>query len=117
VEKMNAFAPQHSRLFKEMILVAAPDKPFLYTPKGSMRRSATLDAYEAEIAAAYDAVAEAAQEDIPAPTDWNLANILPFVRKVVSNVILKTTLSDEDDLFQHGCDRFAVSATPMLGHS
>jgi hypothetical protein len=79
VEKMNAFAPQHSRLFKEMILVATLDKPFLYTPKGSMRRSVTLATYEVEINAAYDAVAEAAQEDIVGPKDWNLADVLPFV--------------------------------------
>jgi hypothetical protein len=89
-----------------MILVASPEKPFLYTPKGSMRRSATLNSYETEIEAVYEAVAEAAQEDIAAPLDWSAEDTLRFVRQVVSGVT-KAEISDDDDLFQHGCDRSA----------
>jgi hypothetical protein len=91
-----------------MILVASPEKPFLYTPKGSMRRSATLDSYEAEIEAVYKAVVEAAQEEIVVPLDWSTEDTLRFVRQVVSGV-MKAKISDDDDLFQHGCDRSASS--------
>jgi DNA-directed RNA polymerase specialized sigma subunit len=87
-----------------MIIVASKEKPFFYTPKGSIRRSATLELYEAEIHTTYHAVAETAQEDIPVPPEWSLEFALPFVRRVVSSVI-KASLEDDDDLFQHGCDR------------
>ncbi|EIN04342.1 acetyl-CoA synthetase-like protein [Punctularia strigosozonata HHB-11173 SS5] len=103
VEQMNAYAPQHSRLFKEMILVASPDKPFLYTPKGSIRRQATLNEYEAEIEALYTSIEESSQSDIAAPTEWNSESTLDFVRKTV-HTVLKAAITDEDDLFQYGCD-------------
>jgi hypothetical protein len=87
-----------------MILVTCDEKPFLYTSKGSIRRSATLDLYEEEIHALHNAVAETTQEDILAPSDWSLDTALPFVRRVVSSV-MKAHLTDDDDFFQHGCDR------------
>ncbi|THH03896.1 hypothetical protein EW145_g5919, partial [Phellinidium pouzarii] len=62
IEKMNAFAPTHSRIFKEMILVANPAKPFEYTSKGTLRRQPIINEYRQEIDALYDAVAESAQE-------------------------------------------------------
>jgi hypothetical protein len=119
---MNEFAPQHSRLFKEvreelhalvrlaqglqMIIVASPAKAFLHTPKGNVRRDATIVLYQREIDDAYDAVAASAQEDIPAPPEWSTADTLIFVRRVVLGVI-KAQVSDMDDIFQHGCDRCA----------
>ncbi|KAK0461856.1 uncharacterized protein EV420DRAFT_1477578 [Desarmillaria tabescens] len=36
VKKMNQFAPQHSRLFKEMIIVTKPGQPFTYTAKNTV---------------------------------------------------------------------------------
>ncbi|KAJ7819956.1 hypothetical protein B0H14DRAFT_3089317 [Mycena olivaceomarginata] len=77
VEKMNAFAPQHSRLFKEMILVSKPNKPFTYTAKMTARRQAIITDYEDEIAELYDAV----------------------VRKVVVGDV-----RDDADIFRYGCD-------------
>jgi hypothetical protein len=124
IVRMNAFAPQHSRLFKEvrhpahsivsqptnttitkqMILVASPSKPFQYTSKGSIRRQVTLDLYTAEIEAVYASVEESTQTDIAAPVEWTPELARDFVRKVVHSV-LNTPVSDQDDFFQHGCDR------------
>ncbi|KAK0230496.1 hypothetical protein IW262DRAFT_1453406 [Armillaria fumosa] len=53
VERMNRFVPQYSRLFKEMILVAKPRKPFTYTAKNTARRQAILDDYSEDILAVY----------------------------------------------------------------
>ena len=101
---MNAYAPQHSRLFKEMILVASPSKPFTYTAKGTTRRKAIVNDYEPEIEAAYKSVEESAQGDIPTPSEWTSDTARDFIRRTVHSV-LKQELKDDDDFFQYGCDR------------
>ncbi|KAG7093077.1 putative NRPS-like protein biosynthetic cluster, variant 2 [Marasmius oreades] len=103
VEKMNAFAPQHSRLFKEMILIADAAKPFRYTAKGSVRRQLLLKDYEDEISKLYEDVETSTQPDIPAPSHWDTISCRNFVRKVVRSV-LPNGVGDDDDLFLHGCD-------------
>ncbi|KAJ6583069.1 hypothetical protein DFH09DRAFT_978909 [Mycena vulgaris] len=103
VIKMNAFAPQHSRLFKEMILVSKPENPFTYTAKMTARRQAVIAAYEDDIAALYDTVAQTAALNIPPLLAWDAASILDFVRDVIHNV-MATRVGDEEDIFQHGCD-------------
>lgn len=107
VEAANTFAPSHSRIFKEMILVASPGKPFSYTPKGTARRLAVITDYEAEIAALYKAAAESSQEDLEGP-NWSTCSyldILAFVRSVVQKTLTRTELlSDDVDIFNAGCD-------------
>ncbi|KAJ3915010.1 male sterility protein-domain-containing protein [Lentinula edodes] len=103
IEQMNNFAPQHSRVFKEMILVASPSKPFMYTAKNTARRQAILNQYEEEIEAVYKAVEETTQSDIPAPVEWNPLSTKSFVRNIVTQV-LSHTVKDGDDIFQYGCD-------------
>ncbi|TCD70281.1 putative NRPS-like protein biosynthetic cluster [Steccherinum ochraceum] len=105
VEKINEYAPQHSRLFKEMILVTSEAKPFTYTAKATPRRQAIINEYEPEIDAIYAAVAESSQADadLEPPKTWDLPGTLAFVRTVVSRVVL-AKLKDSDDMFQKGCD-------------
>ncbi|PCH42382.1 acetyl-CoA synthetase-like protein [Wolfiporia cocos MD-104 SS10] len=103
VEKMNAYAPQHSRLFKEMILVSSPAKPFQFTAKGTVRRAAMIKEYEEEIEAAYEQVEKSEQSDIPLPSQWDDSTAIGFIRAVVSRIITRA-VGDEDDIFQHGCD-------------
>ncbi|KAK0461852.1 uncharacterized protein EV420DRAFT_1665230 [Desarmillaria tabescens] len=107
VERINRFAPQHSRLFKEMILVAKPRKPFTYTAKNTARRQAILDDYSEEITAVYKTVEESTQANIPPPLEWDDISTKEFVRTVVFQV-LSHSISEDDDLFQHGCDRLAT---------
>ncbi|PBL02838.1 acetyl-CoA synthetase-like protein [Armillaria gallica] len=103
VERINKFAPQHSRLFKEMILVAKPGKPFTYTAKNTARRQAILDDYSEEITAIYKTVEESTQANIPPPLEWDDISTKEFVRTVVFQV-LSHSISEDEDLFQHGCD-------------
>ncbi|CAL1709820.1 unnamed protein product [Somion occarium] len=103
VERMNAYAPQHSRLFKEMILVASPSKPFTFTGKGSVRRHAIIKEYDAEIQVCYDAVENLAEGNTTVLEGLNEGQVLDFVRQVVAG-ILTQKVSDDDDLFQFGCD-------------
>jgi hypothetical protein len=122
---MNDFAPQHSRIFKEvglvflcpsimfvdkpalqMILVASPSKPFEYTLKMAPRRPTIIAEYEPEINAVYEAVKETTQAASVLPEVWTPENTLGFVQSVVQNV-LKEEVADDSDIFQHGCDRCA----------
>ncbi|KAI0821733.1 acetyl-CoA synthetase-like protein [Trametes gibbosa] len=103
VERANAFAPQHSRIFKEMILVTSPSKPFQLNMKGLPRRVFILNEYEAEIEALYKSVEESAQSDLSPPEDWDDESTRVFVRDVVQRT-LRRPLSDDDDIFRNGGD-------------
>ncbi|OBZ65541.1 2-succinylbenzoate--CoA ligase, chloroplastic/peroxisomal [Grifola frondosa] len=103
VERMNECAPGHSRLLKEMILVASPSKPFAYTAKGTPRRGIIVDAYKEEIEGLYDVFELWSQADIPIPHSWIGDEPLKFVRSVIEGA-MKTDLQDDQDIFQHGCD-------------
>lgn len=87
-----------------MIIVAHPSKPFLLTPKGSLRRSQTLIEYTSEIDALYVTAEDRTQADIPTPSNWELPSLIAFVRAVVGS-IMTNTVGDHVDLFHHGCDR------------
>ncbi|KIJ41934.1 hypothetical protein M422DRAFT_780151 [Sphaerobolus stellatus SS14] len=50
VQKMNAYAPQYSRLFKE------PSKPFQYTAKTTARRQPIINEYNKEIEALFTTI-------------------------------------------------------------
>ncbi|KAF8581952.1 hypothetical protein K439DRAFT_1618629 [Ramaria rubella] len=51
IKAANDYAPAHSRIFKETILVASALKPLSYTPKRNVRRGAIINDYALEIEA------------------------------------------------------------------
>ncbi|KAI0769291.1 acetyl-CoA synthetase-like protein [Trametes elegans] len=104
VERANNFAPSHSRIFKEMITVTKPDKPFQYTAKGTPRRHVSLADYAEEIETLYTRVEETTQIDVPTPASWTDDSVRDYVRGVVKQVLKAPSISDDDDLFQQGCD-------------
>jgi len=103
VEQANAFAPTHSRIFKEMIIVCKPDKPFEYTAKGNPRRHVSVALYDDEIEAVYKAVEESSLVDISVPASWAPKEVTEFIRSIITRV-MKNVLPDDADLFEHGCD-------------
>ncbi|KAJ7665037.1 acetyl-CoA synthetase-like protein [Mycena polygramma] len=102
VERLNRFAPAHSRILKEMILVASSSKPFEYTAKGTAKRQAVLKLYSPEIDNLYD-TANVWQSDIPLPSSWSTEGNLDFVRAAVTRAV-GANLDDDVDVFQYGCD-------------
>ncbi|KAF9556258.1 acetyl-CoA synthetase-like protein [Agrocybe pediades] len=103
VQRMNEFAPQHSRIFKEMIILAKPSKPFQYTAKNTPRRHLIIQTYDDEIKATYAAANSSSASDIPPPSKWEGESLLSFVRAVTTKV-LSREVKDTDDIFQHGGD-------------
>ncbi|VDB85408.1 unnamed protein product [Peniophora sp. CBMAI 1063] len=92
VIRMNEYAPAHSRLFKNMILVATPAKPLELTAKGSARRNA----------------AETSQDGPHPPSSWTPESTLEFVQAVVE-MAMEQTVPEGADLFALGCDSLAAT--------
>jgi hypothetical protein len=68
------------------------------------RRQAVIVDYGQEIEAVYKAVEDSAQAFTKLPTAWTSESSLEFARSLIQNV-LKEKVSDDDDIFQHSCDR------------
>ncbi|PIL34373.1 hypothetical protein GSI_03148 [Ganoderma sinense ZZ0214-1] len=103
IERVNEYAPQHSRIFKEMILVTNPDKPFPFNAKALPRRGFILKEYNDEIEALYKEVESSAQSEFVPPVVWDEASTLAFVRTIVHST-LRRTLADDADIFRNGGD-------------
>ena len=89
-----------------MVLVSSPKKPFALTAKLTARRQAIIAEYEPEIDALYDAVDETAQAVKYFPKEWTEQTSLQFARDLVRGV-LRAPVEDDDDIFQHSCDRLS----------
>jgi len=65
-----------------------------------------LKEYAKEIEQLYKTVDESTQAHISSPTEWDVASVTEFVRQVIRHVLpAGRDITDEVDLFQHGCDR------------
>jgi len=93
-----------------MILVTHPSKPFEMTTKQAPRIPVVLEAYKAEIDAAYDASETASQTGIIPPSKWTSPEVHDFVRNVVHKAMGRE-VTDNDDIFQQGGDRSVCSIT------
>lgn len=89
-----------------MIIMTFPSKPFQLNAKGAPRRAVILKQYEEEIEELYRQIEDSSQSDLPAPSVWDQASTLSFVRAVVEQT-LRRTIADDDDIFRNGGDRYA----------
>ncbi|KAF9451607.1 acetyl-CoA synthetase-like protein [Macrolepiota fuliginosa MF-IS2] len=103
VEEANNFGPSHSRIFKEMILVAHPSKAFHYTAKGTPRRQFIINEYEKEIEQGYIDLEKASFVQVDAPEILNMEKSRLYVSQLVEQVMGRE-LRDGDDFFLCGCD-------------
>lgn len=87
-----------------MIILATPEKPFTFTGKGSIRKSAVVAAYVDEIEAIYAAAESASSIDVPAPEKWTKESTTDYIKQVVQKV-LQAKIGIDDDIFEHGGDR------------
>ncbi|KIJ53176.1 hypothetical protein M422DRAFT_775837 [Sphaerobolus stellatus SS14] len=111
IEKANEYAPAHSRLFKEMIILSKPSKPFLLTGKRTLRKGAIIKEYSDEIDELYQTVEESSRSEVPIPDiqpdsrGWSAEATLRYVQAVVEDIMkLSSTVDLDSDLFQLGCD-------------
>ncbi|EGO19943.1 hypothetical protein SERLADRAFT_418199 [Serpula lacrymans var. lacrymans S7.9] len=114
IEEANKGAPAFSRIFKEMILFAHPDKSLPRAAKGSIMRKASLKLYEQEIKALYGLVEVGASDSVTsiqyAPESWSFDAVEKWLGEVAQNLGSGTKVSLEDDLFMQGFDSLSASS-------
>lgn len=96
-----------------MVLVAKPSKPFEYTAKNTPRRQGMINKYSDEIETIYEAVEATTRTSITLPKEWDIISATNFVGAVVSSVLVHN-VKDDDDIFQHGCDRYVHPITAYI---
>ncbi|KAF8217447.1 hypothetical protein K438DRAFT_1656334 [Mycena galopus ATCC 62051] len=111
IEQANAIAPGFSRIFKEMILFASPDKPLPRAAKGTVLRKAAISLYATEIDAIYNTVEEQlnAIDSIEAPTVWVTTSIQSWLLEVATSICNFTKISPTVDLRQQGFDSLTAT--------
>ncbi|KAF9238274.1 male sterility protein-domain-containing protein [Melanogaster broomeanus] len=113
IERMNMFAPQHSRVYNEMVIFASRTKPFTYSSRGMVHRQSTLAGYNDDIKALYKSIEQVAHVALKPPKIWSPENSLNFVRGIVVTLWGKK-IDDDADLFQYGADSMQVVRIRMM---
>ncbi|KAF8160222.1 hypothetical protein K438DRAFT_1985842 [Mycena galopus ATCC 62051] len=107
IEEANMDAPAFSRIFKELILFASPDKPLpRAATKGTVLRKAALALYAPEIESIYNAVQGddiEMTDGIEATAQWDADRIQVLLLKL-AGTLCGTEISPTEDLFKQGFD-------------
>ncbi|KAJ3821631.1 putative aminoadipate reductase [Lentinula raphanica] len=106
VEDANRIAPAFSKIFKEMILIASPDKPLPRVGKGTVARKAALALYESEINEIYAIVeSNSGGDSVDPPKSWTAVDVqswlVAHITDITSNHI---SVDPTHDLFEQGFD-------------
>jgi hypothetical protein len=104
LEELNKLSMKYAQIHRTDILVAAPEKPFVRTPKGTINRSQTGKLYEAEIEALYNTSTEVPatpQAQIDPSTDETLTKT---IAEFVGGLTGVEDLGINDDFFASGLD-------------
>ena len=121
IERVNAYAPAHAHIWREMIVVASPSKPFTRTGKGSLRNGAISKDYVPEIERAYERFEEASVAGaVSVPASWDETSAHTYMQQVVAGALERdaSSLSDEADIFQVlGADSLRATVIRNTVHS
>ena len=109
VQKANAIAPTQAQIHQNHVLFADPDKPFIRTDKGTIKRQATVAFYAREIDQFYDSREDQYAEEILARIDLgSLDSIASGVLKLISRIAQVGHLGMQDNVFAAGLDSLMV---------
>ncbi|EMD36322.1 hypothetical protein CERSUDRAFT_74328 [Gelatoporia subvermispora B] len=100
VKSANDALPPHSRIVKELVIVASASKPFALSDKGSVREFQTLRLYEQEIENTYASL-ESGSVNIPLPLHDDGGGILTYIRDTVQRLMGKN-IDDTTNFFDSG---------------
>ncbi|KAJ7128068.1 hypothetical protein C8R46DRAFT_1017532 [Mycena filopes] len=105
IEEANKFAPAHSRVFKNMMILSNDSKPIQMTPKGTLRRRDTLEDYAQEIEAAYTDFDKepSSRYTVGFLREISAEATLEIVRGHV-HANIRSDISDDEDIFEAGGD-------------
>ena len=114
VQTANSDAPGHGRLNKELIIFTAVDKPFLRTPKLSIRRKPTIDLYAAAIDEMYERYPDGPDSSTHDALDLLDLTSVRSIQTYLLQIIRSQTGWDyqpqaEEDLFTLGMDSLQIT--------
>ncbi|KAH6618355.1 hypothetical protein B0J18DRAFT_277146 [Chaetomium sp. MPI-SDFR-AT-0129] len=109
VEAANAESPAHAQVWRTMVVLASPEKPFKRAPKGSIIRKATNALYEDEIMVLYEGPAETAGSQGKTGL-LNNNQLRTAIKQAVQSVMAGRAgeLTDDANLFKLGADSLQV---------
>lgn len=107
VVEANKGCPAHGRLSIDLILFAHRAKPFARSQKGTVQRRLTLNLYEKELNAIYDAAKQGTELHLDRPNMHNASSLQEWLRLSVDRVTGWAVESDID-LFSLGMDSLQV---------
>lgn len=108
IEKANAATVEHGRIAHHLVSISDPERPFLFSPKGSFRRGAVIKLYKDDIAALYSADDTIAPVDMDIATKHSLANSLT---SIFSKILPGGTIEHDEDFFLLGADSLQIINT------
>ena len=101
IREANDGAPTYARVMQSKIGLAAENKPFKTTPKGTTQRRLVQHEYEDLIQHLYR---DYHKKHLECPDEGSSANITVFIRQAVHNQLENTNVRDTDDLYNTGFD-------------
>ncbi|TAQ90978.1 hypothetical protein B7494_g699 [Chlorociboria aeruginascens] len=110
IEKANSVSPQYAQVSKSHVCFTDPDKPFLRTAKGTIRRKAILDLYAAKINQVYTDIEEAwAAEGAEITQDWSDLELLKqLILESIHDTSKLSGIDGTTDFFTRGMDSLGV---------
>ena len=104
VEAANSQGPAHARVWRSMITLTMPGKPFIRTAKGSVMRQASYRLYQNEIELLY------ATDDIQTLAELNDTQVMHILRNALRSVLgsRAEALADDTNIFGLGADSLQV---------
>lgn len=111
IEKANHDSPAHAQVWKSKVIFANKDRPFIRSPKGTIIRKLTLEAYAQEVNAMYSEERNSDDFDFVLSPNKDLPTLEGHIRQLLSRVQpdLKN-LEPNEDFFAHGVDSLQVLA-------
>ncbi|KAH6838682.1 hypothetical protein B0I37DRAFT_387507 [Chaetomium sp. MPI-CAGE-AT-0009] len=111
VEEAHKQCQAHAHVWRTMVLLATPTKPFKRAPKGSIMRKATNKLYEDEIKVLFEGPADTNSAAQGNNTGLNNSQIRDMVKKAVLSVTegrVSGAVTDDANLFKLGADSLQV---------
>ncbi|KAL3435740.1 hypothetical protein BDV09DRAFT_203867 [Aspergillus tetrazonus] len=105
LEELNKLSMKYAQIHRGDILFAAPEKPFVRTPKGTINRSQTNKLYAEEIEALYSSATEIPDQALQARLDPSTDETLTeSIAAMVGDLTGVKNLGISDDFFASGLD-------------
>ncbi|KAK4122026.1 acetyl-CoA synthetase-like protein [Parathielavia appendiculata] len=119
VEEANMQSPAHARVWRSMVMLASPEKPFKRTAKGSVMRHATYRLYEEELKGLYDKQ-QFLTNGVQVNGELGSSQVKVAIRSAVKSVLGAQAehLADDSNIFDFGMDSLQVlQLLQILGSS